>query len=272
MRIKNVAGILLCFLPSYISAWSWPTWDGSLKAIAKVFTRTDHETPPAQEFPLKSNGTLNVSTQLGDIEIKGWKSNNVFIQPQKTGKKESLENTIVKITADESHVTAKIIAKDDKKPVSAVSFTIMVPEQAAVQAETINGTITIKECSGTISADTINGSIIARAIANNTRLQTVNGSIKITVDELSAKNWLIADASNGAITLKMAASQQAHLEAQTTNGSITSQLPLVLDLPVTILDKKHWQRMQQEITGTFGKGGAKIVLKTVNGSIAILKA
>ena len=67
---------------------------------------------------------------------------------------------------------------------------------------------------------------------------------------------------NGGITLTLPGVFDADLHAETLNGSITS------DFPVTMTGEVSRRRLQ----GRIGSGGRELDLKTVNGSIKLLRA
>ncbi|HZU28453.1 MAG TPA: DUF4097 family beta strand repeat-containing protein [Bryobacteraceae bacterium] len=152
-----------------------------------------------------------------------------------------------------------------------------------MELETSNGAIDVSDVSGNLRAHTSNGPIRGRLRGGSLDAGTSNGAIEVTIADAPG-NWPIkADSSNGrielnvdsghvpdirattsnsSIALRLPASTNARLEADTSHGSITT------DFDVTVhggtLGKSH-------LAGTIGSGGPLIELSSSNGSIHVMK-
>jgi len=90
---------------------------------------------------------------------------------------------------------------------------------------------------------------------------TVNGSITARVGRAAWEGTLEFSTVNGGIRVILPADLDADVEARTVNGSIDS------DFPITMQGRMR----QREFRGRIGKGGRKLELTTVNGSIELRK-
>jgi len=88
--------------------------------------------------------------------------------------------------------------------------------------------------------------------------RTVNGAIS------ARKLTALAEARtvNGSITVELPAMVNADLDMRTTNGSVSSDFPLTIEGTFS----------PRRVRATLGKGGPFIRLSTVNGSIRLRKA
>ena len=151
-----------------------------------------------------------------------------------------------------------------------------------VEADTSNGPIELKDFTGGARLNTSNGPVSAAGVrgfleattsngpieasvekleANRPlRLKTSNGPLRLTVDDLNG-NDVIAQTSNGGLTLRLPTGTNARLKAGTSNSSITTDF--TLNGPVT--------QSKSRLEGLLGSGGPLLDVSTSNGSIKVLR-
>ena len=144
---------------------------------------------------------------------------------------------------------------------TVVHFDVRVPYGVGFIGRTVNGEINADSLQGDAEAHTVNGSVrlatTGLAVAN-----TVNGSVHVTMGRADWPNGASFNTVNGGITLTLPTYVNAELRADTLNGSIES------DFPITVTGQVSRRRLY----GTIGSGGRELQLKTVNGSIKLLRA
>jgi Toastrack DUF4097 len=141
-----------------------------------------------------------------------------------------------------------------------VHFEVRVPAGVGFIGRTVNGEINAESMQSDVDSHTVNGSI--HVITNGTATaSTVNGSVNVTMGRGDFPEGGYFKTVNGGITLRVAGTIDADLNAETLNGSITS------DFPITVRGTTSPRR----IRGTIGNGGHSLTLSTVNGSIKLLR-
>lgn len=149
-----------------------------------------------------------------------------------------------------------------------------------VEADTSNGPIELKAFTGGARLDTSNGPITASGVQGAFAATTSNGPIDATIESLDANrpvrlrtsngplrvrisalrgNDVIAQTSNGPVTVVLPSGVNAKLRASTSNSSIQSDFDL--SGPIT--------QSKTRLEGNIGSGGPLLDLSTSNGSIRV---
>lgn len=140
-----------------------------------------------------------------------------------------------------------------------VEFVIQVPANAEVEANTVNGELSIRGVRGDVRANTVNGNIDARSTAGRVWANTVNGSI--TVAGIVDGGGVEYGTVNGSITIELPSDANARVDLSTVNGRIATEFPITVD--GTILPRR--------IRADIGSGGGTLRARTVNGGIRLRK-
>jgi hypothetical protein len=145
---------------------------------------------------------------------------------------------------------------------TVVEFDVRVPNGVGFIGRTVNGAVSGDALQGDAEGHTVNGSVrlttAGRALAT-----TVNGSVQAAMHRTDWPASASFTTVNGSITLTLPSAFAADLRAEMQTGSLTS------DFPVSITSSTESPR---RLLGTIGSGGRPLNLKTVNGSIRLLKA
>lgn len=142
-----------------------------------------------------------------------------------------------------------------------VSFKVRVPAGVRLIARTVNGGIEAEGLQGPVEAVTVNGGV-RLSTSGYARAETVNGSIVASLGSAAWPGPLSFTTVNGEIRLTLPAGLDAEVRAETVNGSIES------DFPVTV----HGRFSKRYLHGTIGRGGPRLELETVNGSVELRTA
>jgi Toastrack DUF4097 len=141
-----------------------------------------------------------------------------------------------------------------------VNFEVKVPAGVDFVGSTVNGDVIATDLPADAMVTTVNGDVEVTA-AGVARGSTVNGSVTATIGKAAWTGTLHFATVNGAIRLTLPSDIDADVEANTVNGSIDS------DFPITVQGRMR----PREFHGTIGKGGRRLELTTVNGSIELRK-
>lgn len=228
-----------------------------------------------ESWDVNPGGDLVLSNENGSIEIESWDRDQVHVQARvrvKAGSRNIAEDALkdFRIVSSRDGDTIRITTK--KPPGNDglfswlagrnveldVHYEVRVPSRFDLNVETVNGSIDAKSISGISKFETVNGRIVIRNAAGSVSAGTVNGSIDVELSTTARGDRMAFSTTNGGISLALPQSIAADLDAATTNGKITS------DIPVT----SH-SFTRSRVRGTLNGGGVPIKVRTVNGSIRI---
>lgn len=142
-----------------------------------------------------------------------------------------------------------------------VYFTVKVPKGVNVNAETVNGEVDVAEVASQVRASNVNGDVRVVTQRGVVSAASVNGAVDVEMADPSGVAEMSFSSINGDVTLRVPASFDADLTMSTVNGSVRS------DFPITLEGRIDPRKMR----GTIGKGGRRIKVSTVNGSLQIRK-
>lgn len=235
------------------SNWSW---DGSLAEGRRVFL---HNVNGEVRFVVGTGNAVQVRAEKrwrrGDpnavrIEARQTSGGNVVICAMWRERDRCEESGIDGSGRNESW--------NERNDVS-VHFIVTVPAHANVDANTVNGDVTIAELRGEVEAKTVNGSVTAASSGGGVRANTVNGNIRARGQIGSA--GLEYSTVNGSIEIELPANANASVDLSTVNGRVTS------DFPITFTGEIDPRRIRAEL----GSGGPRLRARTVNGGIRLIK-
>ena len=147
--------------------------------------------------------------------------------------------------------------------VSAISGNVTLREIAeGVKATAVSGSINISDSSGRIEAVTTSDSIILTNLDSREVIaKTTSGNVQFTGKIHQGGNYEL-ESFSGEVLLMLSPESHFTVSAQTWNGSLSTEFPLQLSRSTG----------GNFLTGTVGKGGADIRVKSFNGSVRIKKS
>jgi hypothetical protein len=145
--------------------------------------------------------------------------------------------------------------RDNDDDVS-LDITVRVPDGVKIDVSSINGGLDITGATAEVEAHTVNGGIDARSTGGPVNASTVNGQIDVRMGATGSGN-LDFSTTNGSITVTVPDGLNADITMRTVNGSVGSDFPMTVNGRIS----------PRRIAATIGRGGMKIDLSTVNGSI-----
>lgn len=223
-----------------------------------------------RESRIPARGALRVNASPnGGVTVRAWDGRDVLVRAR--------IQTHAQSDADAREVARAIRVNTDgtiraSGPETSsrdrgwsVGYEILVPARTNLEAETVNGPITVERLTGTIRLRAVNGPIALRELSGDVRARTQNGPINVT---LSGRRWngegLDAETTNGPISVRLPRGYAAHLESSTVHGPIS--------VPGGIRperrDGRRWTpggRISTDLNG----GGPTIRAVTTNGPVNI---
>jgi hypothetical protein len=143
---------------------------------------------------------------------------------------------------------------------TSVEFTVKLPAGVRLGVSTVNGGVSVSGATNEVRASTVNGRVSAVSTGGPVNASTVNGDIDVRMRDLGTGD-LEYSTVNGSIEIEVPSNLDADLDMRTVNGSLSS------DFPIMVQGRMNPRRMR----ATIGKGGRRIRLETVNGSVELRK-
>jgi DUF4097 and DUF4098 domain-containing protein YvlB len=191
------------------------------------------------------------------------------------GSRVSVESFASSITVSE--VTGPVTAETVN---GAVTVSGSVKE---VSAESVNGAVEVTGAASRVHAGTVNGALTIRGTRGELEANTVNGELRIVGGGPFERVTL--ESVSGAIRFEGELAPHADLQAQTVSGEIELALPAGVAADFTISTfsgqvtndfgqatyRTGRHLPEKELSFSTGRGGAKIAVETLSGSISLRK-
>ncbi len=263
-----------------------------------------------KRFPVSGTGDLALYTFDGSIEVRSWDRPEVLVEVEKRGQDPEAVAAI-QVLAEQTNGRIQVEARRPGGRASFVgigSFTspsarlvataprstpivvrtgdgsilaerldgrlelrtgdgsIRVLETSGdLLAETADGQIQIEEVSGRVEARTDGGSIRVSGTPHSVRVRSGDGSVVLRIRSGAAmtEDWMVAT-SDGSISVELPDGFNAVIEAEPGSDSrVRNEL--------TLADVTGGTREQRTLRGTLGSGGHRLLLRTGDGTIRLIK-
>jgi hypothetical protein len=223
-----------------------------------------------RSYTLKPGADIIVSGINGPVDIQTGETDHAEVLVVRSAKKRD-DLQFRKVSIEHDPVELRIRVEEDRRslfsafgsiPEGRQRVMLKLPRKVAVQANGVNGNITVGEIEGGVEMRGVNGQVnIAQATGANFR--GVNGKIDATIAKLS-DNGIDLSGVNGNTTLRFVGEVNANVQARGHNGKVESDLPNVEERK----GEKRYGRYEARI----GTGGAEIGIRGVNGNVYLTKA
>lgn len=220
--------------------------------------------------PIAAGQRLDVSGVNGGIVVVAGEGRELKVHAVRTGRKHDPADVRVEVNTTAKGVQVCTVypggrgcdrglpglnARDNDVQ---VDYRIVVPSGVRLELATVNGNVEVKSVDGVVKATTVNGNCTI-ATRSSGEATTVNGSVDARIGRLAADDRLEFSSVNGSVTVSLPANVSAGVDATTLNGSIQTDFPL---------QASHGFG-PRSLRGTLGRGGARVKLSSVNGSIRL---
>jgi DUF4097 and DUF4098 domain-containing protein YvlB len=228
--------------------------------IAALTLGADSQT---RVVPLPAGKSLALEITVGTVRIEGWdKAEAEIVIERHAPSTAQLDALPIVFEDSPSRISVRVTQADGATdPVLRSDITVRVPRTAMIdRVQVLEGRILVNRFSGALTADIRRGPIEGKDLSGTLRLESGIGSVVVTGVRLSPDGLLRLRAFNGDVRLTLAERPaDARIMALALNGSITSQIPLVM--------KDTWGPRWGETT--LGKGEPVISLDVITGTIEI---
>jgi len=153
-----------------------------------------------------------------------------------------------------------ILIRNNQTPDVRVDFVVRVPAGVPFIGRTVNGDVTAERLDSDVEAHTINGKVKI-STEGHAQATTVNGSIAIAMGSINWRQPRMISTRNGRITVTLPADSDVNLVAECSGGDVVSDFPIA-----------EAEIGGRTIKGRLGRGGAAMLLHTLNGDIEIRRS
>jgi DUF4097 and DUF4098 domain-containing protein YvlB len=227
-----------------------------------------------QTYPLAAGGRVSLSNINGSVRVVAWERDELKVDAVKRAYlPERLREAQIKVDASPARVRIETEYPEyrwtNREPdryenPATVEYTLTVPRGAAIdEINLINGGLNIEGLNGPVHASSINGRVVAANLSGAVNLSVINGSLEARLDRLGESGSVTLSSVNGPLTATLPSDANATVRASTVHGRIDNDF----DLPVRV-----GEYVGRDLEGRLGRGGARIRLSNVNGSISIRRA
>lgn len=142
---------------------------------------------------------------------------------------------------------------------TSVEFQVLVPKGVRVAVGTVNGDVRVDGATSDVDASSVNGSVEAASSGGPVNGSSVNGDVRAHMGRFPLRDDLSLTTVNGSVSAEFTGDLDADIELSTVNGRFYT------DYPVTVNGRLEPRNVRARI----GKGGPRVRLTTVNGSVEL---
>ena len=242
--------------------------------------------------PKKKTSSLYIQDEVaGMLSIRGWHQDHIAVSIQKhTHSDDDADRISTTLNQTENGViTLAITTTEALHKRASIDVTVHLPHTLAttimahndvtitdtngtIHVETEEGTITTHNTRGTLKLETEKGNITCEKSHGPLHAMTKHGALNIqesynSITAETARGPIIASCARvpstarielrtqkrGTITLTLPESTNAHLIADTTRGTVTSNLLITLEQHTMVLNHGTYQDLQRHVRGVIGQ-------------------
>jgi hypothetical protein len=273
--ILGVFGLALFFIAQRARGGHWFEKDRHVHvAVAPVASQAGGDWEWSGR--IGAGKTVEVKGVNGDVRAERAAGGEVEVHARKTSRRSDISSVRIDLVEHAEGITVCAVYPARRSHDNAcqpggnglsanrndvkVDFVVRIPDGVAFAGQTVNGSVRAADLTEMVIAKTVNGSIQI-ATAGRAMAKTVNGSIEARLGSLGEIGGLEFETVNGQITVYVPEGADAMVSGATMNGSIKSDFPLRVD----------GSPGHRRLTGVLGDGGEELTLKSLNGSIRLLR-
>jgi len=263
-----------------------------LASTAQAATLKDHFD---KTVPLKGGSQVTLRNVNGFVKLEAWDRDEVRIEADKQVKagtdsaaRKFMDQVRIDVTPGSGGL--RIETHAPKRGAGGiwdamfgnsinyhVNYTLHVPRQAAVDAESVNGGVSlagthgrvrlgttngavdVKDVTGEVNAGSTNGGISATHVSGAMKAETTNGAVEVELTSFPAGSNLHFESTNGHVHVRLPRDARLSVDAETTNGHVKSDF----EVPGAKAGKRS-------LKGDINGGGGQLKIRTTNGGIEIV--
>ena len=220
-----------------------------------------YETSVKRTFPIKPDGIVRLTTLRGNIEISTHSDSDITIKATiMSDDRSEIDKIKINFEAGADSVIVTSNGKLAKSKVD-IDYYLKIPVNLkSLHVTTRSGEIEARGTYGNIDLNTTNGEIDFRGGFTGCKLNSANGDIDIYMKD-TLKGDISAKSTNGSIEISLKSGSGFTIDGSSITGSIRSEFNTTIGRDLTGF----------KIKGTVESGTYKIVLRTVNGDLNLIR-
>ncbi len=217
-----------------------------------------------ERFAARSGVHMSVSNVSGDVRILPWNQDVVDIVAIKhAASVRGLRRVTVEIDRDqvpagsvqiETHYAHEWFGNE-----GSVDYTIHVPRAASLDIEEVSGDVVASGIGGSVHVHSVSGDVTAMRVGGDLTVHSVSGDVRVSMLHMNAARNADVETVSGDIHLGLPAAAGAFVDAKSLSGDINSSW--------AIPTRNHV--VGEEASGTIGRGGGHVTLKSISGDIHV---
>lgn len=159
---------------------------------------------------------------------------------------------------EEQECRSRIVVDSDEQNDTRVDFTVRVPAGVRLVARTVSGDVEAHSLRGPVEGHSVSGDVRISTSAW-AEAATVSGNVEVKLGSVGSGETLRFRTVSGNVEVALPAGADAEVRASAVSGRVHSDFPLEVNRGF----------MHQHVRGTLGRGGRRIELETVSGSVRL---
>jgi hypothetical protein len=222
-------------------------------------------------YEFQAGGTFTLEQSLGNVRIMGWDPESVEVVAEPSALRQEgkprLEATTLwdlepSVDIKKSGGSIRVRTRSLGGPWSSggLDYTIRVPHSVNLNGIKVErGDVEISDVYGRLDADVASGRLTVVNFSGPVRASVGTGEVDAELLDVRDTDTVEIAVREGDLTLRLQPEANVEVEAEAPAGEISSPLPWGAKLPA------------RNFSGRLGNGGARIVLKALQGNIRILE-
>jgi DUF4097 and DUF4098 domain-containing protein YvlB len=235
---------------------------------------------------------LKIGLLSGGITVKGYAGKEVIVEatthPDDEGdddegsdKRKGLKlipNSSTGLTIEEDNNTV-FVSNSGRWGSRQVDLDVQVPVNCSMKLSTVNdGNILVTGVHGDFDINNTNGSVTLKDVSGSALAHALNGDILVTMNAVNPDKPMSFSSLNGEIDVTFPSTIKASVQIDDEQGQVYSDFDMQLDKSKPVVEEsskksggKYKVTIDKGMKGTINSGGQEIQFKNFNGNIYLRK-
>ncbi|MEP7270328.1 MAG: DUF4097 family beta strand repeat-containing protein [Acidobacteriota bacterium] len=236
----------------------------------------------SRNFQLAPEGSVNIQNVSGDVSLSGYDGNVITVVGTKKGRDREMLQVEDRSTVNRIDIRVKY--PENCNCDASIDFEVRVPKgqrysfdsvasvsgsvsvagvTGDLKARSVSGEVIVKNVSGRTTAMSVSGRVIVEEAAGSVSAKSTSGEVVVLINRLEGTEPMDFSSVSGSVNVKLPSNLDANVEMSVLTGDLKT------DFPLQIEEKERGPG--RRASGTIGSGARKLSLKSVSGSVSLLK-